>query len=140
MGEDRRLESRPNPQTRMSALRSAGFPACGFWGHSCPHFQELRRHPLLITPPKPIAATGGLLNWKRIANVSREYGSCGKLFFHSAKRFGTCSRPARHWAAHRSTLLTASIRLETGALSSPDSAAMITAGERWIKLPRSAWM
>src|SRR2546422_9249809 len=34
----------------MSALRSAGFPACGFWGHSCPHFQELRPHPLLITP------------------------------------------------------------------------------------------
>src|SRR2546425_1082641 len=33
----------------MSALRSAGFPACGFWGHSCPHFQELRPHPLLIT-------------------------------------------------------------------------------------------
>src|SRR5438128_520058 len=35
----------------MSALRSAGFPACGFRGHSCPHFQELRPHPLLITPP-----------------------------------------------------------------------------------------
>ena len=34
----------------MSALRSAGFPACGFWGHSCPHFQELGPHPLLITP------------------------------------------------------------------------------------------
>src|SRR2546426_9614710 len=37
----------------MSALRSAGFPACGFWGHSCPHFQELRPHPLLITPLVP---------------------------------------------------------------------------------------
>src|SRR3989442_13216385 len=34
----------------MSALRSVSFPACGFWGHSCPHFQELRPHPLLITP------------------------------------------------------------------------------------------
>src|SRR5438477_3470503 len=34
----------------MSALRSADFPACGFWGHSCPQFQELRTHLLLITP------------------------------------------------------------------------------------------
>src|SRR5437016_3946801 len=40
----------------MSALRSAGFPACGFWGHSCPHFQELRPHPLLITPAVAVVA------------------------------------------------------------------------------------
>src|SRR5207245_6468011 len=34
----------------MSALRSAGFPACGFWGHSCPQVQQLRPQPLLIRP------------------------------------------------------------------------------------------
>ena len=33
----------------------AGFPACGFRGNSCPHFQELRPHPLLITPGNPPA-------------------------------------------------------------------------------------
>src|SRR5439155_4924345 len=49
----------------MSALRSAGFPVCGFWGHSCPHFQELRPHPLLITPnssrvgPAPLTSLVG---------------------------------------------------------------------------------
>jgi alpha-L-rhamnosidase len=36
-----RQESRPNPRTRMSTLRSAGFPACGFRGHSCPRLYRL---------------------------------------------------------------------------------------------------
>src|SRR6185503_10535735 len=66
---DGRLESRPNPQTRMSALRSAGFPACGFWGHSCPQFQELRPHPLLITPQKSPAESCSLKTGENEQNI-----------------------------------------------------------------------
>jgi alpha-L-rhamnosidase len=36
-----RLESRPNPPTGMSALRGAGFPACGFRGLSSPRLKRL---------------------------------------------------------------------------------------------------
>jgi hypothetical protein len=38
-----RLESRPNPQTGMSALRSAGFPACGLTGLSSPVSRTVSR-------------------------------------------------------------------------------------------------
>jgi len=42
------LESRPNPRTGMSALRSAGFPACGFWGLSSPQLRIVSRFALLL--------------------------------------------------------------------------------------------
>ena len=49
-----------NPRTGMSTLhRNAGFPAYGFWGHSCPQF-PYDYHPLLITPPSPPLAPGVL--------------------------------------------------------------------------------
>jgi len=43
-GSAGRLESRPNPRTGMSALRSAGFPACGFWGLSSPQLSRCARN------------------------------------------------------------------------------------------------
>src|SRR5437773_480151 len=52
VGEGRATGKSPEPADKnVCATCSAGFPACGFWGHSCPQVQELRPHPLLITPP-----------------------------------------------------------------------------------------
>ena len=43
-GSTGRLESRPNPRTGMSALRGAGFPACGFGGLSSPQLKTVSRY------------------------------------------------------------------------------------------------
>src|SRR2546426_8560783 len=88
---DRRLESRPNPQTRISALRSAGFPACGFWGHSCPHFQELRPHPLLITPVRWGTRLWSKTQPQRMGNLE-SLSTCLTRTFHTLFRISLAPR------------------------------------------------
>ena len=53
MGEGRATGKSPEPADKnVCATCTAGFPACGFWGHSCPQFRDLRPHPLLIIPAR----------------------------------------------------------------------------------------
>src|SRR5262245_49668780 len=55
-GEGRATGKPPAPADKnvcATELRSAGYPACGFWGHSCSRFQELRPDALLIAPGHP---------------------------------------------------------------------------------------
>src|SRR6266699_5507350 len=45
-GEGRATGKSPEPADKnVCATCSAGFPACGFWGHSCPQFQEPQAAP-----------------------------------------------------------------------------------------------
>src|SRR5688572_4340745 len=69
----------------MSALRSAGFPACGFWGHSCPQFQETQAAPTFNHTRKASESRSGTAFWSAGLQFSRRIGYVCPKRIHELK-------------------------------------------------------